>query len=120
MMAILSFVWIDADWLNSYVSSGKGKAIIIDVRTPEEHEMGFIPGTHYLIPHTIIGEKIKELKINPEKDTIIVYCRSGNRSTIAAKVLESKGYKNVLNLKGGIREWQKKGYKVVQGQKTGR
>ena len=120
MIAILSFVWIDADWLNAYISSGKGRAVIIDVRTPEEHEMGFIPGTHYLIPHTAIGEKIKELKIDPQKDTIIVYCRSGNRSTIAAKVLESKGYKNVLNLQGGIREWQARGYKLVQEEKTRR
>jgi len=120
MMMILSFVWINADWLNSYIKSGKGKAVIIDVRTPEEHQMGFIPGTRYLIPHTVIGEKIKQLNINPEKDTIIVYCRSGSRSTIAAKVLESKGYKNVLNLKGGIKEWSSRGYNIVQGQKTGR
>ncbi len=117
MMIILSFVWVDADWLNSYLKSGKGKAIIIDVRTPEENEMGFIPGTHYLIPHTLIGEKIKELKIKPE-DTIIVYCRSGNRSTVAAKVLESMGYKNVLNLKGGIREWQARGYSLAKKEKS--
>ncbi len=114
MMWLISFTWITPDWLNDYIKSGKGKAIIIDVRTPAEHEMGFIPGTKMLIPHNQIAARINEIKADPNKDTIIVYCRSGNRSTIAAKILESKGFKHVLNLKGGITAWQQSGYKVVK------
>ncbi len=114
MMWIISFVWIDADWLHTYITKKKGHAIIIDVRTPAEHNMGFIPGTHKLIPHTQLARRLKEIKADPSKDTVIVYCRSGNRSTIAAKILESKGFKHVLNLKGGIIAWKKRGYKLVK------
>ena len=113
-MWLISFVWIDANWLHGYIKSGKGKAIIIDVRTPAEHKSGFIPGTKMLIPHSQIAGRIEEIKADPNKDTIIVYCRSGSRSTIAARILEEKGFKHVLILKGGIIAWKSKGYELVK------
>lgn len=119
MILLTSFVWVEADWLYDYITQKKGKAIIIDVRTPAEHSLGYIPGTRMLIPHSQIASRINEINADPEKDTIIVYCRSGNRASMAAKVLESKGFKNVLNLKGGILEWTKKGYGLVKEGKKG-
>ncbi|NPB04213.1 MAG: rhodanese-like domain-containing protein [Thermotogae bacterium] len=109
MMLLLSWSWITPEWLYNYIKEGKGKAIIVDVRTPQEHAMGYIPGTHILIPHNQLAQRIAELKADPEKDTIIVYCRSGNRSTYAARILEAKGFKHVLNLKGGFRAWRAMG-----------
>ena len=76
--------------------------MLIDVRTPEEHKSLRIPGS-LLIPDYEIKEKIEDSV--PDKDTtIIVYCRSGNRSSSAAKTLMQMGYNKVLNL-GGIINW---------------
>ncbi|MCS7245295.1 MAG: rhodanese-like domain-containing protein [candidate division WOR-3 bacterium] len=112
MLWLINFQSIDVEWLNKYINNSKGKAIIIDVRTEQEHKAGYIPKTKYNIPHDQIADRIGKLKIDSEKDTIIVYCRSGNRSKIAATILENKGYKNVLNLDGGIKAWTLKGYKL--------
>lgn len=76
--------------------------IILDVRDPQEFESGHIPGA-VLIPHTKIDEQAEN--IIPEKDKLIlVYCRSGRRSKIAAESLVSLGYTNVKEF-GGILQW---------------
>lgn len=76
--------------------------VILDVRTGEEYDAGHIPGA-ILIPYDEIGNEMPpEL---PDADqTILVYCRSGRRSKIAAKSLAKLGYKNVLEF-GGINTW---------------
>lgn len=76
--------------------------IILDVRTEEEFNSGHIEGA-ILIPHYDIAERAQaEL---PDKDmTILVYCRSGNRSKQASEVLASLGYTNVKEF-GGINSW---------------
>lgn len=77
-------------------------AILIDVRTPEEHQALRIPGS-VLVPDYEINEKIEE--IVPDKNTtVIIYCRSGNRSAKAAKSLVEMGYTKVFDL-GGIINW---------------
>jgi rhodanese-related sulfurtransferase len=82
--------------------------ILLDVRTPEEfYKEGHIKGAN-LIPVQLFryiflgGKGIKDR-------VIFVYCRSGNRSAIAAKALDSWGVKKVYNLKNGILEWKKEG-----------
>jgi phage shock operon rhodanese PspE len=81
---------------------GNSNAVLIDVRTPDEHKSMRIPGS-ILIPVDEIKEKIAD--VVPDKNTtIIVYCRSGKRSTTAAKTLMEMGYNRVLNL-GGIIDW---------------
>jgi len=117
LMVFLSWTWITPKWLHTYITEKKGNAIIIDVRTPREHEMGHIPGTDLLIPHTEIAKRISEIKADPEKDTVIVYCRSGRRSTYAARILEAKGFKHVLNLRGGIKAWRARGYELVKPER---
>lgn len=78
----------------------KQKAIIIDVRTKEEYESGHIENA-INIPYDNINNKT----INNSKDTnIIVYCKSGNRSKIAANTLIKLGYKNIYDL-GSINNW---------------
>src|SRR5690554_7170427 len=77
--------------------------IILDVRTKQEYEEGHIEGA-ILIPNTeLINRANNEL---PDKDaTILVYCRSGNRSAKAAKELIEAGYTNVFDF-GGINNWK--------------
>ena len=84
------------------VIKGDNKAVLIDVRTPDEFRVVRIPGS-VLIPDYEIKDKIAE--VVPDKDTtLIVYCRSGNRSRGAAKTLIDMGYTKVFDL-GGIIDW---------------
>ncbi len=84
------------------VIKGDSEAVLIDVRTPEEFRVVHIPGS-VLIPDYEIKDKIAE--VVPDKDTtVIIYCRSGNRSRHAAKVLIDMGYTKVFDL-GGIIDW---------------
>ena len=77
--------------------------IILDARTQEEYDEGHIPGA-ILIPEYEIADRAEtEL---PDKDQLIlVYCRSGRRSKIAAEELVKLGYANVKEF-GGIIDWE--------------
>ena len=76
--------------------------IIVDVRTQEEYDAGYIEGA-VLIPDFDIETKAESLL--PDKDaTILVYCRSGRRSAIAAQKLVELGYQNIYDF-GGIIDW---------------
>lgn len=85
--------------------------ILIDVRTPEEHKGGYIPGTDLNIPYDQI-EKLSELGID-KKTTLILYCRSGRRAEIAKSTLLKMGYRNVINA-GGVKDWIRNGYKLTK------
>ena len=76
--------------------------IILDVRTQQEYEQLRIPGA-ILIPDDEIRERaLTEL---PDKDQLIlVYCRSGRRSKLAAEILVELGYTNIREF-GGIIDW---------------
>lgn len=76
--------------------------IILDTREQDEFDEGHIPGA-ILIPYTEIESKAEEML--PDKDKLIlVYCRSGRRSKIAAESLSKLGYTNVKEF-GGIIDW---------------
>src|SRR5437667_4686389 len=77
------------------------KLTIIDVREPNEYQINRIPGSS-LIPLGDIPRRYAELD---PADEIVVHCKSGGRSAKAADFLRSAGFKNVLNLKGGILDW---------------
>lgn len=79
------------------------KLIIVDVRTKEEFDSGHIPQS-LLIPYDEMEAKAASLL--PDKNAaIIVYCRSGRRSEIAAKSLVKLGYANVADM-GAISDWK--------------
>jgi len=76
--------------------------IILDVREQEEFDQGHVPGA-ILIPYTKIEDQAEEHL--PRKDQLIlVYCRSGRRSKIAAEALAELGYTNIKEF-GGILDW---------------
>ena len=77
-------------------------AIILDVRWPDEYQAGHIPGAINIPNETIGSEALPQL---PDKDqTILLYCRSGNRSKQASEKLAALGYTQVLEF-GGILDW---------------
>ena len=83
----------------------KEGAVIVDVRTKGEFQAGHIEGSKNIPLDTVKNEVGKLKQLNKP---VVTVCRSGNRSGIAANMLEHLGYKNVKNLVGGMLNWQKK------------
>lgn len=77
--------------------------ILIDVRTPEEFAEGHIPGAQLInIYDRDFEQKLATL---PKNKTVMVYCRSGNRSMQAVPALQKAGFKEIFELYGGINAW---------------
>ena len=76
--------------------------IILDVRTREEYDEGHIPGA-IVISHEEIAEKAEGV-LTDKNQRILVYCRSGRRSKLAAEALVELGYTNIKEF-GGIIDW---------------
>ena len=92
---------ITAEEAKKIMDSGEDH-IVLDTREQDEFDEGHIPGA-ILIPYTEIDNKAEEML--PDKDKLIlVYCRSGRRSKIAAESLAKLGYTNVKEF-GGIIDW---------------
>ncbi len=75
------------------------KTVLIDVRTSAEYAQDHIAGA-VNIDHAVIGRNIASANVAKD-DTVLLYCRSGNRSGIALETLKSLGYTRVENY-GGI------------------
>lgn len=76
--------------------------IILDVREQDEYDQGHIPGA-ILIPYGQIKEQAQQV-LTDKSALILVYCRSGRRSKIAAQALAELGYTNIKEF-GGIIDW---------------
>ncbi len=87
-------------------------AIVLDVRTPNEYYAGNIPGSR-LIPLQQLEGRVGELSDLRDRP-ILIYCRSGNRSTVAAEILMRHGFKELYNLRHGILDWAKQGQAVTK------
>ena len=93
---------IDAVAAKDYLNRTAGDAFtLLDVRQPGEYEAEHLPGAK-LIPLPELGARLTEL--DADKPTM-VYCAIGGRSRIAAQVLAAKGFREVMNLSGGIKAW---------------
>jgi rhodanese-related sulfurtransferase len=79
------------------------KLNILDVREDIERADFNIGGTHFRLG------RIQEMAIDEIEDLkdkeVIIYCRSGNRSQVACHLLESMGFKNTVNVAGGMLDW---------------
>lgn len=95
------YVNITAEEAKQIMDSEEGY-IILDVRTQEEYDQGHIPGA-ILIPDTEIKAKAEEV-LTDKDQLLLVYCRSGRRSKLAAEALVELGYTNIKEF-GGIIDW---------------
>lgn len=80
-------------------------AIILDVRTEDEWNEGFIPNALF---NDIYGGQAFVYRLDELDKTknIYVYCKSGGRSGQACAVMSQLGFENVFNLEGGIMNWE--------------
>ena len=85
--------------------------ILIDVRSPQEHAAGVIPGTDLNIDFREIRDRHREIGAKLD-DHIVLYCQSGRRSGIAAQALADLGYRHVYNVDGSMNAWVEAGYPV--------
>jgi len=83
---------------------------LVNVHIPYEGE---IAQTDAFIPYNELDKHADQLPAD-KNATIVLYCRSGRMGAIAAERLVGLGYANVLNVKGGMVEWEKLGYPIVK------
>ena len=101
--------------LQSALSKASSQAekgfVLVDVRTPEEHRAGNIPGTDLNIDFREIKSRHRDIGAQFD-DHIVVYCQSGHRSNIAAETLADLGYRHVYNVSGSMNAWLEAGFPV--------
>jgi phage shock protein E len=85
-----------------------GAIAVIDVREPDEFAEGRIPGAT-LIPLGQLANRTDEV---PTDVSVVVVCRSGNRSAQAVQILQKAGFTNIHNMTGGMIAWSQAGYLV--------
>ena len=108
MRGITSTNDLETDVAQAVNAATDGTTQILDVREPEEWAGGHIPGA-ILIP---LGQlQQKQRKLDSTRPVIIV-CRSGNRSLVAAKMLKASGFEDVKSLAGGMIAWAAAGQRV--------
>lgn len=86
-----------------------GGAVFLDVREPQEANLGMIPGAEF-IPRGNLESNV-EARI-PRDAHVVVYCARGNRSAFAAETMQRMGYGHVESLAGGFADWVAEGGEV--------
>jgi rhodanese-related sulfurtransferase len=96
---------ITVDELKTRMDAGE-KINLLDVREDNERADFHIGGTHFRLRQIqdMAIEDIEDLK----EEEVIIYCRSGNRSQMACLMLEHMGFKNTVNVTGGVLDWIEK------------
>ena len=93
-------------------NQGNTDFIIIDVRTPQEFNEGYIENA---VNIDFYSETFKEDLDKLDKNkTYFIYCRSGNRSGRAMPIMKELGFKEVYNLSAGIKDWIAEGLPVLK------
>ncbi|UJP64850.1 rhodanese-like domain-containing protein [Mongoliitalea daihaiensis] len=92
----------------------KKKAVILDIRTPQEVESGYIADADFI---DFLAENFEEeLKSLDKKKTYYVYCRSAKRTIPATEKMKELGFKKVYMLEGGLNNWVSSGKEIVTKQ----
>jgi phage shock protein E len=86
--------------------------VTLDVRTPNEFAEGYIEGARLIDFQS--GNFENEIALLDKNAIYAVYCRSGNRSGQAVKVMHDAGFHNVYNLDGGVIDWANAGLPLVK------
>jgi len=86
-----------------------GDVRLVDVRRQAEWDEGHIPQASY----SFLGSMLDDAGSLANDKPIVFQCRSGARSAVACSIAQAKGIKNVINLDGGIVQWELQGYPVI-------
>jgi hydroxyacylglutathione hydrolase len=84
--------------------------LLIDVRQRSEWEEGHIPGATHFEGGRVAWEELPF----PHDKLLAIQCSSGNRSMSVSSVLQRRGYDNLIQVEGGIRQWEKNGFEIVK------
>jgi len=103
VMALENFHSVDANSLSKELKNDD-KIFLLDVREKSEYKIDHIKGA-VLIPLGSLPDHINEI---PKDEKVVVYCRSGNRSSMAVRYLIDHGFTNIINLTGGMMAWSRR------------
>jgi rhodanese-related sulfurtransferase len=96
-----------------------GQAVLMDIREPQEHATGVAAGAK-LLPMSQIGKRLSEIPSDPAKPVLLI-CNTQNRSANAVRALRAQisatQYAHVRYVHGGMSEWAKRGWPMVQPAK---
>jgi len=99
---------VTASEAHKYILDG---AAILDIREPSEYQRGHIEGS----VHVPLGTLSEATHRVPKDRPVVVYCGHGERASTAISLLEAGGWRDLINLDGGIGAWSSAGYKVQLG-----
>lgn len=89
-----------------------GRAILIDIREPDEHARGVAAGAK-LLPMRQLGARLAEIPTDPAKPVLLI-CNTQNRSSATLRALRERGgYGHVRFVEGGMSEWVRRGWPTV-------
>jgi glyoxylase-like metal-dependent hydrolase (beta-lactamase superfamily II)/rhodanese-related sulfurtransferase len=85
----------------------EGNIVVVDCREESEYAAGHLDDA-LLLPRGVLEFKIGNMpELANKAKAVLIYCRSGNRSALAAQTLQQMGYNNILSMAGGFEAWQK-------------
>ena len=89
-----------------------GRAVLIDIREPQEHATGVAPGAQ-LLPMRQLGHRLAEVPNATDKPVYLI-CNTQNRSSATLEALRERGYPHVRYVQGGMSEWARRGWPMVK------
>lgn len=88
-----------------------GRAVLIDIREPDEHATGVARGAQ-LLPMRQLSTRLAEIPNDPKRPVLLI-CNTQNRSSATARALRQRGFTNVRYVQGGMSEWNRRGWPLV-------
>lgn len=89
-----------------------GRAVLIDIREPEEHATGVAAGAR-LLPMRQLSQRIHEIPTRADQPVLLI-CNTQNRSSATLRALRERGYAHVRYVNGGMSEWARRGWPMVK------
>lgn len=88
-----------------------GKALLIDIREPQEHATGVAQGV-VLMPMSQVAQRVAEIPRQADQPVLLI-CNTQNRSRAVTEALREQGFTNIRYVQGGMSEWMQRGWPTV-------
>jgi rhodanese-related sulfurtransferase len=89
-----------------------GRAVLIDIREPDEHATGVVEGAR-LLPMQQLSRRLSEIPTEPGRPVLLI-CHTQSRSSSTLRALRERGYGHVRYVQGGMSEWARRGWPTVK------